>query len=63
MKILTITTHWTAEEAACVYELLDTFKTAIWQAYGEDIVKMHSDIANEQKQKRETGEFNDELEF
>ena len=63
MKILKITTHWTAEEADCIYALLDVFKSAIWQAYGEDIVNMHSDIANEQKYKKETGEFNDELGF
>jgi hypothetical protein len=63
MKILKITTHWTAEEADRVYALLDQFKSAIWQAYGEDIVKMHRDIANEQKYKKEGDEFNDELEF
>ena len=63
MKILKITTHWTAEEADCVYGLLDLLKSAIWQAYGEDIVTMHRDIANEQKHKQENGEFNDELEF
>ena len=63
MKILKITTHWTTEEADCVYALLDVFKSAIWQAYGEDIANMHSDIANEQKYKKETDEVNDELGF
>lgn len=63
MKILKLTTHWTAEEADCIYGLLDTFKSAIWQAYGEDIVNMHKDIANEQNHKKATGEFNDELKF
>ena len=61
MKVLKITTHWTAEEAACVYEALDTFKTAIWESYGNDITKMYTDIANEQNQ--ESYQFNDELDF
>lgn len=63
MKILKITTYWTAEEADCVYELLGTLKSAIWQAYGDDIIKMHRDIAMEQKYDKERDEFNGELEF
>ena len=63
MKILKITTHWTTEEADCIYELLDALKSAIWQAYGEDIVEMHREIASEQQKKGKGGEFNDDLEF
>jgi hypothetical protein len=29
MKILRITTHWSAEEAECVYQLLDEFKADV----------------------------------
>ncbi len=37
MKILKLTTHWTAEEADCIYQLLDEFRGAIWESYGHDI--------------------------
>ena len=37
MKILKITTHWTTEEADCIYQLLDEFRCAIWESYGDDI--------------------------
>jgi len=36
MKLLRITTHWSAEEAECVYQLLDEFKKALWQSYDEE---------------------------
>ena len=29
MKILKLTTHWTAEEADCIYRFLDEFRYAI----------------------------------
>lgn len=49
MKILKITTHWTPEEADCVYQLLDDLKEAIWQSYGEDIVHLYQTIHEEQQ--------------
>ena len=61
MKVLKITSHWTTQEAAEVYEALDLLKTAIWESYGSDIREMHINIAQEQK---ETGEqFNDAIDF
>ena len=64
MKTVKITTHWTAEQAADIYLLLDELKSLIWQSYGEDIVKMHREIAHEQLQKEEeSDEFNDESIF
>ena len=60
MKTVKITTHWTAEQAADIYLLLDELKSLIWQSYGEDIVKMHREIAFEQKQEGENSEFKDE---
>jgi hypothetical protein len=62
MKTLKITTHWTTEEADCIYQLLDVFKSAVWECYGEDIVEMYREIENEQKN-QEDGEFNDEMDF
>ncbi len=63
MKILRITTHWSAEDAEYVYQLLDDFKDAIWQSYGEDILEMHR-IRQLEKQAGDTLEdFNDEMPF
>ena len=63
MKTLNITTHWTPEEAECIYQLLDDFKQALWQCYGEDIVQMHKTIQAEQKERDEEKESHDELLF
>tara|TARA_R110000772_G_scaffold268522_1_gene395873 strand:+ start:2060 stop:2266 length:207 start_codon:yes stop_codon:yes gene_type:complete len=68
MKTIKLTTHWTTEQADDIYALLDAFKEAIWQTYGEDIIKMHQEIANENEHEKviEVGEnnnFNDELPF
>ena len=63
MKTLKITTHWTPEEASCIYQFLDDFKEALWQCYGEDIVQMHKTIHAEQQAHDEEKEFNDELLF
>jgi hypothetical protein len=61
MKTLKITTHWTAEEAACVYEMLDLLKSAVWETYGNDISNVYIDITREQNEESE--QFNDELNF
>jgi len=63
MKILRITTHWSAEEAECVYQLLDEFKEAIWQSYGEDILEMHKKRQLEKQASDELEDFNDETPF
>ena len=63
MKTLKITTHWTPEEADCIYQLLDDFKQALWQCYGGDIVQMHKTIQAEQKERDEEKESHDELLF
>ena len=63
MKVLRITTHWTAEEADCIYQLLDEFKAVIWNHYGDEIVEMHKSIQLEQHASEEGREFNDDLPF
>ncbi len=63
MKILKMTTHWTPEEADCVYQFLDDFKDVIWQHYGEDIVQMHKAIHDEWRDDHEESDFNDEIPF
>ncbi len=54
MKILKITTHWTAEEADCVYRLLGELQSEIWQHYGEDIHHMYDRIHEAQSERDET---------
>ncbi|WP_404357097.1 hypothetical protein [Methylotuvimicrobium sp. KM1] len=63
MKILRITTHWTPEEADCVYQFLDDLKEAIWQCYGEDILDLYKTIPDEQQAGPEESDFNDEIPF
>ncbi len=63
MKILKITTHWSAEEAECIYQLLDELKDALWQGYGEDILKMHETRRLRKKDGDEHENFNDETLF
>lgn len=65
MKTLRITTHWSPEEADCVYQLLDELRVAVWQSYGEEITAMHKAIWEEeqQKQKDDCGNENYELPF
>jgi hypothetical protein len=55
MKRLKITTYWTAEEAHCVYQLLDELKSAVWESYGEDILKMFNEIQLEQQKNEDNG--------
>ena len=63
MKILKITTHWSAEEAEGIYQLLDELKDAIWQSYGEDILEMHKTMQLEKQDGSEYLGPNDELPF
>jgi hypothetical protein len=57
---LRITTHWSAEEAECVYQLLDEFKKALWQSYDEDILEMHKAMQLEKQASDELEDFNNE---
>lgn len=48
MKTLKITTHWTVEEADCIYRLVDEFQCAIWESYGQDIEQLYQGHREEQ---------------
>ena len=48
MKILKMTTHWTTEEADCIYRLLDEFRCAIWESYGNNIELLYQAQREEQ---------------
>ncbi len=58
MKVLKITTHWTTEEADCIYQLLGELQSVIWQNYGEDIDHTY-DLIREEQLKREEAYFDD----
>jgi len=63
MKTLRITTHWTTEEADCIYQFLDECKSAVWDHYGEEISRMHKAIWDEQQDQLGQHLLNDELPF
>jgi hypothetical protein len=64
MKILKITTHWTTEEADCMFSLLGELQAMIWESYGDDIAHMYRQIEEQQKFKLDVEEtFNDEIPF
>jgi len=63
MKMIKLTTHWTTGQAEDIYLLLDEIKSAIWQSYGEDIIKRHQEIAYEQQLKEEENNTGDDLPF
>lgn len=63
MKTLKVTTHWSVEEAEGIYRLLDEFKDALWQSYGEDILEMYKTMQLEKQASDEHEDFNDELSF
>ncbi len=63
MKTLKITSHWTPEEADCIYRFLDDFKQALWQCYGEDIVQMHRTVHAQQRERYAEKQADDELLF
>ncbi len=63
MKTLKITTHWTTEEADCIVQLLDEFKSLIWQHYGEDMVDMHKSIRVQQQRIEDRDESDDDVVF
>ena len=48
MRILKMTTHWTAEEADCIYSLLEELQSIVWENYGDDITKMYQLMRDEQ---------------
>ena len=41
MNVTRLTTYWTVAEAATVIDFLDILRDALWETYGEDIIKMH----------------------
>ena len=52
-------THWTLQEAHCIYQLIDDLKSAVWASYGTEIMAMFDDIKNDQEHDYQQTEFND----
>ena len=48
MKTMKITTFWTPDEAARIYDMLNLVQTAVWDAYGNDINEFYLEIAKAQ---------------
>lgn len=63
MRILKITTHWTTEEAACLYDLLAELQAIIWEHYGDDITQMHHQMTDEPQELDGEETLNDEIPF
>jgi len=63
MKTLKITTYWTAEEAGCIYQLLDELRSILWEHYGDEIAEMYEEIGVEQRDREDSVEVNHELPF
>jgi hypothetical protein len=60
-----MTTYWTTDEAATAIDFLDTLREALWETYGEQIIRMHREIYDDRI--RETNqcefEFDDDIPF
>jgi hypothetical protein len=41
MNVTRLTTYWTIDEAATAIDFLDRLRDALWETYGEQIIKMH----------------------
>lgn len=67
MKTIKITTHWSADQALCVCELLDELKSGILTAYSDEIEQLMEKCRIEQADKQPTKElgdwFDDEIPF
>ena len=63
MRTLRITTHWTAEQADCIYQLLGDVRSVLWDHYGDEITQLYEQIRAEQQQYEDHVEINHELPF
>ena len=49
MKILKIATHWTPEEADCIFTFLEELQSMIWEIYGEDLAQIYQQLGEQQQ--------------
>ena len=71
MKITQLRTYWDAGEAHVMIEFLDELRDLLWAVYGQDIIAMHVEDADNENgttvevhDDRQTDlEFDDKIEF
>ena len=65
MNVTRLTTYWTLDEAATVIDFLDILRDALWETYGEKIIRMHrEDYDNRFKDINQCElEFDDDIPF
>ena len=65
MKILKIATHWTPEEADCIFSFLEEIQSMIWESYGDDLAQMYQQMGEEQQKIEQEVEetLNDDIPF
>ena len=65
MKIIKLTTYWSASEADVVLNFLDELREAIRLIYQDDIAELYESMAEEHiaKEKQCEIDFDDELDF
>ena len=65
MKVTRLTTYWTIDEAATAIDFLDRLRDALWETYGEQIIKMHREADDTRFRDINQGElgFDDDIPF
>ncbi len=65
MNTTRLTTYWTTGEAAIAIDFLDTLRDALWETYGEQIIRMHYEACDDCIRDTSQGEFefDDEILF
>jgi len=65
MNTTRLTTYWTTGEAATAIDFLDTLRDALWETYGEQIIRMHHEACDERTHDTNQCEFefDDEIPF
>ena len=60
MNVMKLITHWDADQANTVIELLDELRDVIWATYGNEIIEMRKAAA---KEGSIDSEINDDMTF
>ena len=65
MKVTRLTTYSSVAEAAAVIDFLDVLREALWETYGEEIIRMHREDYDDQTRdaNQYEFEFNDDIPF
>ena len=63
MNVTRLTTYWSAAEAATIIDFLDLIREALWETYGEEIIRMHREDYDDRTHdaNQYEFEFNDDI--